>query len=152
MINLDWINRGVRSAAAVAAVLAALGGCTTSATTTSRSSTAYGDIHLCAVGFDLARSFAKKVQVRGTELKVPRKQSRCEEFTIDYLRRAGYAIEETGSRSDFSVELFPEDENTLVGVARFGNNIMISRHYKRAETGVYGLTPPNVIVTDGGTS
>ncbi|MEJ5220011.1 hypothetical protein WG622_17280 [Cognatishimia sp. D5M38] len=110
----------------------------------------FQDVHLCAVGYDMARSFAQKVQIRGTIVKAPRKQTRCEGFAIDYLRRAGYAVEETAGKGEFGIELFSEGQDTAIGVAKFGNGIIISRHYRSAPTGVFALTPPNVIVADGG--
>jgi hypothetical protein len=141
----------IRSSIAALFCALSLSACTTSSTTVTRGSEAgLQDVHLCAVGYDMARSFAEKVQIRGTVVKAPRKQTRCEAFTIDYLRRAGYAIEETGSKTDFGVELFSEGDGSAIGVAKFGNGIMISRHYRAADTGVYALTPPNVIVAEGG--
>lgn len=143
--------RSLRVGIAMSLCALTLSACTTSSTTVARGSEAgFGDVHLCAVGYDMARSFANKVQIRGTTVKAPRKQTRCEAFTIDYLRRAGYAVEESRSKTDFGVELFSRDSETAIGVAKFGNGIMISRHYRAAETGVYALTPPNVIVMDGG--
>lgn len=147
-IILVRLTRSVVTSSICALTLSA---CTTSSTTVARGSEAgLQEVHLCAVGYDMARSFADKVQIRGTVIKAPRKQTRCEAFTIDYLRRAGYAVEDTGSKTDFGVELFAQDGDTAVGVAKFGNGIMISRHYRAADTGVYALTPPNVIVTEGG--
>ena len=145
------VIRAIRTGLATLLCTLRVSACTTSSTTVARGTEAgLQDVHLCAVGYDMARSFARKVQIRGTVVKAPRKQTRCEAFTIDYLRRAGYAIEDTGSKTDFGVDLFAQDGDTAVGVARFGNGIMISRHYRAAETGVYALTPPNVIITEGG--
>ena len=147
---LGAMARSLRGTITAALCALSLSACTTSSMNVSRSSEAgFQDVHLCAVGYDMARAFAGKVQIRGTIVKAPRKQTRCEAFTIDYLRRAGYAVDETVSKTDFGVELFAQDSETAVGVARFGNGIMISRHYRRGETGVYALTPPNVMITDG---
>ena len=149
-ITVKRMHNGVLAAVCAMSLSACLNP-GTGANVSRGSEAGFQDVHLCAVGFDMARSFAQKVQVRGTIIKAPRKQTRCEGFAIDYLRRAGYAVEETAGKGEFGIELFSEGQDTAIGVAKFGNGIIISRHYQSAPTGVFALTPPNVIVADGGT-
>ena len=69
----------------------------------------------CAVGHDLARQVADHVSVRGIILVSPRRRTRCENYTLHYLRRAGFAVDASGASPTFNVELAYAGESAVPG-------------------------------------
>ena len=99
----------------------------------------------CAVGHDLARQIAGHVSVRGIVFVSPRRQSACERYTLHYLRRAGFAIDESGASPTFRVELAYASETTFTATASVGRTLRISRIYSPGDGGVHPESPVAVM-------
>ena len=103
------------------------------------------DAQQCAVGHDLARQIADHVSVRGIVLVSPRRQTACEEFALHYLRRAGFAVDESGRSPTFRVELARASETTFTATASVGRTLRISRTYSPGDGGVHPESPVAVM-------
>ncbi|MCY3877527.1 MAG: hypothetical protein OXF88_24955 [Rhodobacteraceae bacterium] len=99
----------------------------------------------CAVGHDLARQVADHVSVRGIILVSPKRRTRCEGYTLHYLRRAGFAVDESGASPTFNVELAYAGETTFQATASIGRTLKISRIYEPGDGGVYPVSPVSVM-------
>jgi hypothetical protein len=106
------------------------------------------DIHACAIGYDLARAVSRKINVRGTVLEVPTRQSACEVQMIHYLRLAGYAIEEVSGGRGFDVSLNQDESGAVQAVGKIGDTLTVSRQYRLAPTGVYALSDISIFEMD----
>ena len=106
------------------------------------------NIHACAIGYDLARAVSRKINVRGTVLEVPTRQSACEAQMIHYLRLAGYSIEEVSGSRGFDVSLTQDESGAVQAVGKIGDTLTVSRQYRLAATGVYALSDISIFETD----
>lgn len=99
----------------------------------------------CAVGHDLSRQIADHVSVRGIILVSPSKRTPCEDYALHYLRRAGFAVDESGRSPTFQVALTYTGETTFQATASIGRTLRISRVYTPGDGGVYPMTPVSVM-------
>ena len=99
----------------------------------------------CAVGHDLARQIAEHVSVRGIILVSPRRRTRCENYTLHYLRRAGFAVDESGASPTFNVELSHVGETGFQATASIGRTLKIARIYEPGDGGVYPVSAVSVM-------
>ncbi|MCY3875603.1 MAG: hypothetical protein OXF88_15090 [Rhodobacteraceae bacterium] len=99
----------------------------------------------CAVGHDLARQVADHVSVSGIILVSPRRRTRCEHYTLHYLRRAGFAVDESGASPTFNVALAYAGETKFQATASIGRTLKISRIYEPGDGGVYPVSPVSVM-------
>ena len=99
----------------------------------------------CAVGHDLAGQIAEHVSVRGIILVSPARRSRCEDYALHYLRRAGFAVDETGASPTFNVDLAYAGEARFQATASIGRTLRISRLYEPGDGGVYPVGPVSVM-------
>ena len=99
----------------------------------------------CAVGHDLARQIAGHVSVRGIILVSPERRTRCENYALHYLRRAGFAVDESGASPTFDVELAYAGEAAFQATASIGRTLKISRIYEPGDGGVYPVSPVSVM-------
>ena len=91
----------------------------------------------CAIGFDLAREIHSRVSLRRTVLLAPSRATACERHALEYLRRAGFRIDETGTGgASFDVRIDRLDRETVSAVATIGESLRITRSYHPVHTGV----------------
>ena len=105
----------------------------------------------CAIGYDLAQQVYNLVQVTKTVIIVSPKLGDCGEHAIKYLRRAGYAVDETATQSSahqFSIATYEDKETGSVFATAFLPGLKITRGYKRGQKGMYPLTPVGVVYED----
>lgn len=124
-----------------------LAGCAGSTGTTAAftASAVVTRVQACAIGYDLARQVHDRISLRRTVLLAPSRASPCEAHALDYLRRAGFRIDETGrGGARFTIALARLDPGTLSAVARIGDDLTIARLYRPARTGVVALGPVSV--------
>ena len=103
------------------------------------------DAQYCAVGHDLARQIAGHVSVRGIILVSPKRRTRCEDFALHYLRRAGFAVDQSGAAPTFNVELAYAGDTEFQATASIGRTLKISRVYEPGDGGVYPASPVSVM-------
>ena len=113
--------------------------------TTSGRTIPLSEAQYCAVGHDLARQIAEHVSVRGIILVSPGRRSRCEDYALYYLRRAGFAVDETGASPTFNVDLEYAGEARFQATASIGRTLRISRLYEPGDGGVYPAGPVSVM-------
>ena len=106
---------------------------------------ALDEAHYCAVGHDLARQIAETVSVRGLVLVSRKRQTRCERYALHYLRRAGFAIDESGRSPTFDITLAHAGESEFQATASIGRTLRISRIYVPGDGGVYPVSPVSVM-------
>ena len=95
------------------------------------------DVQACAVGYDLAREVHERVALKRTVILAPARESSCERHAIEYLRRTGFRIDETGhggATFDIAVDRMPDGD--VAAVAEIGGSLRISRMYTPVQTGV----------------
>lgn len=113
--------------------------------TTSGRTIPLSEAQYCAVGHDLAKQIAEHVSVRGIILVSPGRRSRCEDYALHYLRRAGFAVDETGASPTFNVDLEYAGEARFQATASIGRTLRISRLYEPGDGGVYPIGPVSVM-------
>ena len=94
----------------------------------------------CAIGYDLARSIYDALPAGRTEIGIREASGDCERHAIEYLRRAGFAISETGG-IPFTVETRALGPVEVLAVGRVGDSLSVSRIYELAPMGAYPATP-----------
>lgn len=103
------------------------------------------EVQACAIGYDLAREIHARVSLRRTVLLAPRRASACERHALDYLRRAGFRIDETGQGgARLSIVLTRNDPETVSAVAQIGTGLRIARPYRPVATGVIAAGPVSI--------
>ena len=126
----------------------------------------------CAIGYDLARAIHDTVSLRRTVIVAPTRSSPCERHALNYLRLAGFRIDqraagdppENAGPKPFGVTLdieltrfgnsgFAADKNggsvaghsdTVSAVARLGRGLTIARSYRPTHAGVVALGPISI--------
>lgn len=128
------------------AILAALSACAgTSISTSARNmeTVALNKAQSCAIGYDLSQHVYRHVDITGTVIRLSPKLGDCGNHAARYLRRAGYAVDETATARDvglFSIQTFADPEtDTVVARARLPE-VTLTRSYQLAETGVYATS------------
>lgn len=105
----------------------------------------------CAIGYDLAQQVYNLVQVTKTVIIVSPKLGDCGEHAVKYLRKAGYAVDETATQSSahqFSIATYEDKETGSVFATASLPGLKLTRGYKRGQTGMYPLTPVDVVYED----
>jgi len=105
----------------------------------------------CAIGYDLAQQVYNLVQVTKTVIIVSPKLGDCGEHAIKYLRKAGYAVDETATQASahqFSIATYEDKETGSVFATAHLPGLKLTRGYKRGVTGMYPLTPVNLVHED----
>ena len=86
------------------------------------------EVQACAIGYDLARQIHDRVSPRRTVLLAPRAATACETHALDYLRRTGFRIDETGQGGlRFNIALSRLDPEIISAVAWIGDDLRIAR-------------------------
>ena len=110
----------------------------------------FGDARLtdaqnCAIGFDMAREIHNRVSLRQTVLLAPSRANECERHALDYLRQAGFRIDEMGlGGASFDIRIDRIDADTVSAVASIGESLRISRSYSPVRTGVIAASAVSV--------
>ena len=105
---------------------------------------ALSEAQYCAVGHDLATRISEHVSVRGIVLVSPKRRTRCEAFALHYLRRAGFAVDESGASPTFDVTLERAGPDAFEATASIGRTLRISRLYAPGDGGVHAVSPVSV--------
>lgn len=91
----------------------------------------------CAIGYDLAKQIFDRVTLSQTVIVPARRPTECEAYTVRYLRRAGFAIDENGVAPPMEVEIVSASDGTIIAVATVGGRLKLTRQYAPAAEGVY---------------
>lgn len=106
----------------------------------------------CAIGYDLAREVHRRISLKRTVLLAPQNPSPCEYHALDYLRRAGFQIDEARKSSlggtGFNVTLARMDAETITATGSIGGTLKISRSYRPVISGVIATSPPAILNLD----
>ena len=95
------------------------------------------EVQACAIGFDLAREVHERVALRRTVLLAPGQENSCERHALEYLRRTGFRIDETGQGgASFDISIDRMEDGDVAAVAEIGGSLRISRMYTPVQTGV----------------
>lgn len=126
--------------------LAFLSNCTAdlSSLTLSKNAVA-SEAQACAIGYDLAQQIYKTVSLRETIIIAPKRQTECERWSLQYLKLAGFAIDETQKAETFDVTLTPAEGTNIAAVATIGAGLKIARVYKPGDAGVYPITDVSIL-------
>ena len=93
----------------------------------------------CAIGYDMARQLYKVAQVSKTVIRVSPSLGTCGTWAAHYLRRAGFAVDETATRRDvyvFTVRTYEQDR-TVIATAHLPG-LRLTRAYRPTP---FGVTP-----------
>ena len=102
-------------------------------------------VQACAIGYDLAQQIYQRVSLRRTVILAPHRATGCETHALEYLRRAGFRIDETGQGgARFNIGLSRLDPEIISAVAWIGDDLRIARSYRPARTGVIAAGPVSV--------
>lgn len=134
---------------AAAATVALLSACTGTGTLTGAFSgsgdTGLSDVQACAIGYDLARQVHERVALRRTVLLAPGRENACERHALEYLRRTGFRIDETGQGgASFDIEVERLEDGEVAAVAEIGGSLRIARMYTPVATGVLAASAVTV--------
>ena len=103
------------------------------------------DVQACAVGYDLARQVHERVALRRTVIVAPARESSCERHALEYLRRTGFRIDETGhGGATFQVTVDRMPDGDVAAVAEIGGSLRIARMYTPVATGVLAASAVTV--------
>ena len=91
----------------------------------------------CAIGYDLSKQVYDRVVLSEAVIVPGRRPTACEAYTLEYLRRAGFAIDETANRAPLEVMLSRSEEGHILAVATIGGTMRLTRPYQAAPEGVY---------------
>ena len=104
----------------------------------------------CAIGYDLARAIHERVSLRRVVIVAPGQATPCERHALDYLRRGGFRIDETGQNHgkgggvSLDIELSRPDGDAIFAIATLGGDLRIARGYLPVRTGVIAAGPVSV--------
>ena len=103
------------------------------------------EVQACAIGFDLAREVHERVALRRTVLLAPGRENSCERHALEYLRRTGFRIDETGQGGvSFDISIDRMEDGDVAAVAEIGGSLRISRMYTPVQTGVLAASAVTV--------
>lgn len=94
-------------------------------------------LQACAVGFDMSRQIYERVKLSETVVVPARKPTACEHYTLDYLRRAGFLIDESANVAPLEIVLTPDGRGQIYAVASVSGQLRLARMYQLAPEGVY---------------
>ena len=103
------------------------------------------EVQACAIGFDLAREVHERVALRRTVLLAPGRENSCERHALEYLRRTGFRVDETGQGGvSFDISIDRMEDGDVAAVAEIGGSLRISRMYTPVQTGVLAASAVTV--------
>ena len=103
------------------------------------------EVQACAIGYDLAREVHERVALRRTVLLAPGRENSCERHALEYLRRTGFRIDETGQGGvSFDILIDRMEDGDVAAVAEIGGSLRISRMYTPVLTGVLAASAVTV--------
>ncbi|WP_419739483.1 hypothetical protein [Ruegeria sp.] len=150
---LRRVGRSVGARAALAGVCALLAGCAgvdfASLSSRAREQARLDAAQECAIGYDMARQIYALARVNQTVVRVSPRLGACGAWAAQYLRRAGFAVDETAKRRDtyvFTVTTYEDGERVIATTALPG--LRLTRAYRRAAFGVLPASGFNV-TTEG---
>ena len=153
------MNRALKRLAAGAVLLSALGGCSSIFATnlvgeTSRPraipvvEAGVSEVQACAIGYDLARAIHQNVSLRRTVIIAPTRASPCERHTLNYLRQAGFRIDDRGLANHAAMRIVIERSArdlsrrpVISAVVEIGDDLRITRPYQPMRSGVVPMGP-----------
>jgi hypothetical protein len=91
----------------------------------------------CAIGYDLSKQIYDRVVLAETLIVPARVPSQCETYTYEYLRRAGFALDETANLPAMRVDLTRTEAGAVMAIATIGGTLRLARTYMPADTGVF---------------
>lgn len=91
----------------------------------------------CAIGYDLAKQIYDRVVLSKTIIVPGRRQSECEKYTLEYLKRVGFIIDEQADIPAMTVTLTAGEDGGVYAVANVGGRLRLGRLYQPASEGVY---------------
>ncbi len=126
--------------------------------------TVVSEAQACAIGYDLARAIHDTVSLRRTVIVAPTRSSPCEHHALNYLRLAGFRIDQKAAGDpsinkaqqhagvSLDIELAPLDNGgfaagdgvTVSAVATLGGDLRIARSYRPVRTGVIAEGPISI--------
>ena len=141
MTGSQVLLRRVRRLGAATATVAVLSACSGAGSLTGALSgsgdAGLSDVQACAIGYDLARQVHERVALRRTVLLAPVRENACERHALEYLRRTGFRIDETGQGgATFDVTVDRLEDGDVAAVAEIGGSLRIARMYTPVGTGV----------------
>ena len=143
-------GRSFRSLA-FAGLCASLAGCAVGGFGVSRAEHAQLDpAQECAIGYDMARRIYTLARVSDAVVRVSPDLGDCGTWAARYLRKAGFAVDETASRRDaylFTVTTFEDGDQVIATTSLPG--LRLARAYRRADFGVLPASGFN-ITREGG--
>ena len=104
----------------------------------------------CAIGYDMARRIYEMARVDGTAIRVSPDLGPCGRHAARYLRRAGFAVDETATRRDvhvFTVRTWEDPEMDRVIATAALPGLHLTRAYRRAGFGVTAASAFTVITS-----
>ena len=104
----------------------------------------------CAIGYDMARRIYTLARVSDAVVRVSPDLGDCGTWAAQYLRQAGFAVDETASRRDaylFTVTTFEDGDRVIATTSLPG--LRLARAYRRADFGVLPASGFN-ITREGG--
>ncbi|MYE12232.1 MAG: hypothetical protein F4X99_11370 [Gammaproteobacteria bacterium] len=103
------------------------------------------EVQACAIGYDLAREVHERVALRRTVLLAPGRGNACERHALEYLRRTGFRIDETGGGgATFDIVIERMEDGDVAAVAEIGGSLRIARMYTPVATGVLAASAVTV--------
>ena len=141
-----WRVLGRAAATAALALVSACGGAGDfTGAFSGRDSAGLTDVQACAIGYDLAREVHGRVALRRTVLLAPAPENSCERHALEYLRRTGFRIDETGQGGvRFAIDVDRMEDGDVAAVAEIGGSLRISRMYTPVATGVLAASAVTV--------
>ncbi|MCY4288579.1 MAG: hypothetical protein OXC63_08300 [Aestuariivita sp.] len=106
------------------------------------------EVQACAIGYDLARAIYENVSLRRTVIIAPKRATACEKHTLNYLRLAGFRIDDRGTASQAAMSILIERNGrdnsrrpTISAVVEIGEDLRITRPYQPIRSGVVPMGP-----------
>ena len=102
----------------------------------------------CAIGYDLSKQVYDRVKIRETVLiPVKNVKNSCEKYMVNFLRRAGYSLDETGLGLGIKIDLERIDDITVFAAASITGGLKISREYELVRAGVIPTSAVSILQT-----
>ena len=106
-------------------------------------------VQACAIGYDLAQTIHATISLRRTILLAPKRTSACERHTLNYLRKAGFQIndsDQSGASFRIALDRAGGDRRGQIvsAIAEIGDGLRISRTYRPMPTGVMANGPVSI--------
>ncbi|EEE35387.1 hypothetical protein RKLH11_4063 [Rhodobacteraceae bacterium KLH11] len=105
-------------------------------------------VQACSIGYDMARTIHQTISLRKTVVIAPGRSNSCETHTLNYLRLAGFAVDESGrgdARTALDVTVTHGENEEITALATVAGDLRIARRYRLANQGVYPTSAPSII-------